>query len=304
MLFLGFGLAIASSLALNAGYLLQHLGGAGAPAVDARRPVATVRALLRSPLWVVGMGTNLFGSVLHIGAIAVAPLSLVQAFSAAGLALVVPASARVAGSPLHRAERVAVGVIIAALALLAISPATTSASPVSAGVPLLFLGLALLAAGVLAAMRGPRRGAALALVAGLLYGLSDAATKGFTSAAGHGVLGAVLSPWPPVIVALCAAAFFGLQRGLQLGPAATVIVLMTAATNVVAVLAGVVVFAESFGAQTGIAALHLVAMLAIAAASWHLAAVQARIGERRAAPAVEPARHSRRPAASLPAAAR
>jgi hypothetical protein len=304
VLLLGFGLAIASSLALNAGYLLQHVGGAVAPAVDVRRPVATVRALLRSPLWVVGMGTNLFGSLLHIGALAAAPLSLVQAFSAAGLALVVPASARVAGSPLHRAEGVAVGVIIAALALLAISPATTSIGPVSAGLPLIFLGLALLAAGVLATTRGPRRGAALALVAGLLYGLSDAATKGFTSAAGHGVLGAVLSPWPPVIVALCVGAFFALQRGLQLGAAATVIVLMTAATNVIAVTAGVVVFTESFGAQTGIAALHLVAMIAIAAASWRLAAVQARIGERRAAPAVEPARRSLRPAAALPAAAR
>ena len=116
----------------------------------------------------------------------------------------------------------------------------------------------------------------------MLYGLSDAATKGFTEAAGHGLLGAVLTPWPPVIVALCVAAFFALQRGLQLGAAATVIVLMTAATNVVAVAAGVAVFAESFGAQPGIAGLHLLAMLAIAAASWRLAAVQARIGERRA----------------------
>jgi hypothetical protein len=302
VLVLGFGLAIASSLALNAGYLLQHLGGAVAPAVAARRPIATVRALLRSPLWVVGMGTNLFGSVLHIGALAVAPLSLVEAFSAAGLALVVPASARLAGSPLHRAERVAVGVIIAALAMLAISPATTSSSPVSAAVPLLFLALALLAAGVLATMRGARRGAALALVAGVLYGLSDAATKGFTSAAGQGVIGAVLSPWPPVIVALCAAAFFALQRGLQLGAAATVIVLMTAATNVIAVAAGVAVFAESFGAGTGIAALHLVAMTAIAGASWHLAAVQARIGEQHAAPDVE--RFRRRRPTAIPATAR
>src|SRR4051812_12253975 len=74
VLLIGFGLAIASSLALNAGYLLQHVGGGTAPAVDARRPVATVRGLLRSPLWVVGMSTNLFGSVLHIGALAVAPI--------------------------------------------------------------------------------------------------------------------------------------------------------------------------------------------------------------------------------------
>ena len=155
MLLVGFGLAIASSLALNAGYLLQHLGGVSAPAVDVRAPVATVRGLLRSPLWVVGMGTNLFGSVLHIGALAVAPLTLVQAFSAAGLALVVPASARLARSPLHRAERVAVAVIVAALAVLAISPVATSIAPVSAGMPLLFLGVALVAAGALAATRGP-----------------------------------------------------------------------------------------------------------------------------------------------------
>jgi hypothetical protein len=150
----------------------------------------------------------------------------------------------------------------------------------------------LVGAAVLAAIRGPRRGAALALIAGILYGLSDAATKGFTDAAGHGLLGAVLTPWPPVIVALCAVAFFAWQRGLQLGAAATAIVLMTAATNVIAVAAGVAVFAESFGAGTATAALHLVAMAAIAAASWHLAAVQARIGERRTTASL-PARSNR-----------
>ena len=306
MLLLGLGLAIASSLALNAGYLLQHLGGAVAPAVSARTPIATVRGLLRSPMWVLGMGTNLFGSVLHIGALAVAPLTLVQAFSAGGLALVVPASARLARSPLHRAEYAAVAVIVVAIALLAISPATTSIAPASVGAPLVFLAVVLVAAGALATLRGPRRGAALALIAGLLYGLSDAATKGFTEAAQHGLLGAVLTPWPPIIVALCAGAFFALQRGLQLGAAATVIVLMTAATNVIAVAAGVAVFTESFGAQTGIAALHLLAMVAIAAASWRLAAVQARIGERRpsAAPSAERVPRLRRRATAIPASAR
>ena len=284
MLLLGFGLAMASSLALNAGYLLQHVGGAGAPAADLRRPMATVRGLLRSPLWALGMGTDVAGSIMHIGALAVAPITLVQAFSAGGLALVVPASARLARSPLHRAERVAVAVIVAALAALAISPQATSSTPASVGPPLVFLAVVLTAAGALAATRGPRRGAALALIAGLLYGLSDAATKGFTDAASHGLLGAVLTPWPPVIVALCAVAFFALQRGLQLGAAATVIVLMTAATNVIAVGAGVSLFAESLGGRPGIAWLHLLAMLAIAAASWRLVAVQVRIGERRRTP--------------------
>src|SRR6185436_15378141 len=134
--------------------------------------------------------------------------------------------------------------------------------------------------------------------AGVLYGLSDAATKGFTDAAGHGLFAAVLTPWPPVIVALCAGAFFALQRGLQLGTAATVIVLMTAATNVIAVAAGVAVFSESFGTAPGIALLHLTAMAAIAGASWRLAAVQARISEQ---PIALPRRHVAAPARGLAA---
>ena len=147
-----------------------------------------------------------------------APLSLVQAFSAAGLALVVPASARVAGSP-GTGQSASRRGIIAALALLAISPATTSAAPWAPRLRLLFLGLSASRCGrCSAAMRGPRRGAALALAARVLYGLSDAASEGFTSAAGHGVLGAVLSPWPPVIVALCAAAFLGLPARPRRAP--------------------------------------------------------------------------------------
>jgi hypothetical protein len=280
VLILGLALAIVASLALNAGYLMQHLGSGSAPAVDVRSPVATVRGLLRSPLWALGTGTNLLGSLMHIGALAVAPITLVQAFAAGGLALVVPASARVTGSVLHRTERAAVAVIVVALVALAVSPATISIPPAAAGRPLLVLAIVLAGAAGLAFVRGAGRAAALALLAGLLYGLSDAATKGFTDAAGHGLVSAVLGPWPPTIVALCAVAFFALQRGLQIGSAATVIVLMTAATNVIAVAAGVAVFSESFGAHTGIAALHVLAMAAIAAASWRLSAVQARIGER------------------------
>lgn len=92
------------------------------------------------------------------------------------------------------------------------------------------------------------------------------------------------------VVVLCLAAFFALQRGLQLGAAATAIVLMTAATNVVAVAAGVAVFAESLGSGDGVAWVHALAMAAIAAASWRLVGVQARIGEppRRIAPRPAP----------------
>jgi hypothetical protein len=131
-------------------------------------------------------------------------------------------------------------------------------------------GLAIL----LAAATGPRRGCALALAAGLLYGLSDTATKAFTAAAADGVLAAVITPWPPIIAGLCVAAFFLFQRGLQLGAPATVIVLMTAAMNATAAAAGIAVFAESLGADAGIASAHLLAMAVIAAASLRLVAAR------------------------------
>ena len=55
-------------------------------------------------------------------------------------------------------------------------------------------------------------------------------------------------------------------------------------------------FSESFGTAPGIALLHLVAMVAIAGASWRLAAVQARIAEQPIAP---PQRSARRVVGTL-----
>lgn len=282
MILVGLTLAVASSLALNAGYLLQHAGSAVAPTVTARAPLASLRGLARSRVWVLGMATNLVGSVLHVGALAAAPLTLVQAFSAGGLVLVAPAAARMTRCPLDPAERVAVGAIAGSLALLAIEPATSSSPPASPGSALLFLAAVVGAAAVLATASGQLRGAALALAAGLLYGLSDAATKAFTAAAEDGLSAAVLSPWPPIIVGLCVAAFFAFQRALQLGAPAAVIVLMTAAMNVTAAAAGLAVFAESLGAHTGTAFAHALAMAGVTAASLQLVAAQARLGERHA----------------------
>src|SRR3954469_5867032 len=108
-LVLGLLLAIVASVALNASYLLQHVGGASAPAVDVRRPLATFRGLFGSRGWIVGTAIGTAGSRLHLGALSQAPLSLVQAFTAGGLAILVPVAARLTHSTLTRAERIGVG---------------------------------------------------------------------------------------------------------------------------------------------------------------------------------------------------
>jgi drug/metabolite transporter (DMT)-like permease len=53
-----------------------------------------------------------------------------------------------------------------------------------------------------------------------------------------------------------AGGFFAFQRGLQSGPATGVVTLMTAGTNVVAILGGLLVMRESLGATPALAALH------------------------------------------------
>jgi hypothetical protein len=52
---IGLGLAIAASLALGTGFLLQHAGAAEAPPVDPREPVATLVGLLRQRIWLAGL---------------------------------------------------------------------------------------------------------------------------------------------------------------------------------------------------------------------------------------------------------
>lgn len=274
----GLALALLASVALNGSYLVQHAGVAGAPAVSLRHPLTTFRGLLASRMWVSGLGIGLAGWALHVGALAQAPLSLVQAFAAGGLALVVPAGARLLGERLSRSEGVAIGLMSAALVMLALGAApVVSSAGFSAAVMGAYLTAAVVAAAVLA-IRAPggHRPHALGAAAGILYGAADTATKAVT--VGHASLaGWLTSPWLAVVVITSAGAFFAFQRGLQTGAALPVIALMTAATNLVAVIAGVLVFGDGLGVTPVMAVVHLLAFGLVGIAAWLLAPAQARL---------------------------
>jgi len=276
----GLALALLASLALNGGYLLQHAGARAAPAITPRHPLRTLRGLLRSRAWAGGLAFGLLGWALHVGALARAPLSLVQAFAAGGLALAVPAGTRLLRERLTRQELVAVAAMLVALVLLAAGahagrgPAPAPAAPLAAF---------LLGAAALAALSA--RGRRLGLAAGILYGAADAATKA-ASAAG-GVSAAI--PWVAAVALLSCGAFFCFQRGLQTGAAIPVVALMTAATNATATLGGLWVFGDSLGRTAALAVPHALALAAVALAAWRLAPAQARMAapapDARAAPA-------------------
>jgi hypothetical protein len=274
----GIVLAVAASIALNGSYLLQHAGAIGAAAVNPWRPLATLRALLRSPLWAAGALVGMTGWALHVGALARAPISIVQAFVAGGIALTVPMAALGCHHRVGPGERRGAALLAAGLVLLAVG----LRDPGSAGafepgrLATYVAALALAAAAAAIAVTGPRRAAALGAAGGLLYGAADLAIKALTIVHHeHGLARALTSPWAAVALSATCGAFFAFQRGLQTGRPVTVIALMTAATNLVSIAGGFVVFGDPLGDTPALAALHVVAFVLIGVAAWRLAPSQA-----------------------------
>jgi hypothetical protein len=266
----GLVLALAASLALNAAFVVQHAGLVNAPEVSFRRPLAALRGLLASRLWMGGLALGLGGWGLHVAALTDAPLSLVQAFVAGGLALTVPAARRWLREPVSRREGVAVAVM--ALALMALAAGASGGAGggrYSSGALWAWsAGGFVLAALAALAPAGERRPEALGLAGGILYGVADSAIKALTGA------WSLTSPWLALAALATAGAFFCFQGGLQLGRAVPVIALMTAGTYVVSILAGVVVFQDSLGHGLAGGLVHGLAFAAVVVAAWVLAPAQ------------------------------
>jgi hypothetical protein len=278
----GIALALAASVALNAAFLLQHAGSATAIEITPRRPVATLRSLLRSPVWALGTVLGIAGWALHVGALSHAPLSLVQAFVAGGLALTVPMAALGLHHRIAAEERRAAGAMVVALVLLAlglhgVGRHASFAAPTLAA----YLGGLAVAALVLwARAEGRRGGPLLALAGGLLYGAADLAIKAMTGLAHHGGLAHLAAaPWTGLAaLAASCGAFFAFQRSLQLGRPVTAIALMTAATNVSSIVGGFVVFGDQLGTTPALAAVHVAGFAIVGLAAWRLAPRQAVVG--------------------------
>lgn len=273
----GILLALAASVTLNTAFLIQHAGVVRLPAVSARRPLATVRALGRSRAWMAGLALGCVGWALHVAALARAPLSLVQAFIAGGIAVTLPLAAVGLGHRLGRRELQALVLMGVALGLLALGlPGTRHAGAAPVALAGAIAGLATVALGLVLAVRGPRRPMALALAGGLFYGAADMATKQLTGvAAGSGPAEALGSAWLLVAIAATVAAFFAFQRALQDDRPVVVVALMTAATNVSTIAGGTVVFGDQLGTRPPLQAVHAAAFVLVTLAAWRLVRAQA-----------------------------
>jgi enterochelin esterase-like enzyme len=275
-------LALVSAAAINLGFMLQHRGLAAHPA-GARRSLA---AALRSRWWLAGQALGWVGFAGQIIAVAIAPLALVQAFAAGGLAISVPLAAGLFRYRVSRRQLLAVLVIAASLASLplALSPAHgrlhTDALIGSAVVALL--------AAVALALTG--RPSLRAIAAGVFYGVADAAIKAVSVGWRlHGSV-ALFSGWTALAVVATLGGFLAFQAALRAQTAVSAISLMSAFAALVALACGVFAFGESLGRGSAAIAVHLVAISLVLACVPVLAGAQEQIVNGSACPEEDDAR--------------
>jgi hypothetical protein len=263
---LGLVLALLTAFGSVAGFLYKFRGAREAAAVDLTRPWHSTVELFRSPLYALGIVIAFCSWGFHVGALALAPISLVQSVIAGGLVLLTVVADRLFGIAVSRREWVCVGLTAAGLAFLAATLNGDGGSAHSRYVPAtlaLFLTLVSIA-GVLLAVRSGltrpggsggsadrgqsqssnRRGAALAVSAGLLWAASDTSIKALSSHIGHLGIGVVLHPLALVILVASLVGLLISARSLQLGDAVPMIALTSAAANLTTIAAGPIVFAE------------------------------------------------------------
>ena len=111
------------------GFLFKQRGAADAPAVQWRHPVRSTVALFSNRWWTLGIAVAMLAWVFHVAALALAPISLVQATIAGGLVLLTPIADRLFGFKITRRELIGVGLTAAGLAFLAGTPGDVAGSP-------------------------------------------------------------------------------------------------------------------------------------------------------------------------------
>jgi hypothetical protein len=267
---IGLVLALLTAFGSVAGFLYKFRGARSTPEVELRRPIHSTILLFRSPVYLLGIAIGLSSWVFHVGALALAPISLAQATVAGGLVLLTVAADRLFGIEVTRREWIGVTLTAAGLAALAATldgDARSAHSDYAAGTLAVFL-LATAGGGLLLTALYSRRASALAVAAGLEWAASDTSIKalsGHLGALGAGVLG------QPLALVIFLASMVGLlisARSLQLGDAVPIIVLTSVAANLTTIAAGPVVFNEPLPAGRVALVVRLVAFaLVVLAAS-------------------------------------
>jgi hypothetical protein len=250
---------LVSACALNVGYLIEHSVVASLPPLSARRPLQSARMVLSQRRWVAGFAIEALGWLLYVLALALAPLSLVQATAAGGIGILAVMVARYRAAPLTAIERGGVALSVGGLFLLGISLAGAHGEGGVGSYLAVGVWLAASLAGAAAVIRlAPRLiggGAAFGLATGVVFAAGDVATK--TTVEGH-------AAFIPALVLCYGLGTALLQAGFQRGNPLTTAGIATLFTNALPIVAGMTIFHEPLPSGA-LGALRILAFVAVVA---------------------------------------
>jgi drug/metabolite transporter (DMT)-like permease len=281
---LGILLSLACAFVANLAFFYKYRGANSVAKVNISHPFRSARALYSSKWFTLGMLTATASWGLHVAALSLAPMSVVQVTLAAGVVFIAVMAERLFGFEVGRRQWLGLTLTAAGLVLLGITlPTMHGAHSSFSPVAMISFETGLFGIGGLLLM-GPRmggpvehHGVMLGAAAGILFGVSDTSIKALTGITGaHGLLGLALSPWLMVAVLASIVAFYASARGLQDGEAVPVIAVTGAAANIAGIAGGIVVFGDPMaGSPAGIIVQALAFVLVVVASAMMPAPVRA-----------------------------
>jgi drug/metabolite transporter (DMT)-like permease len=247
--------------------VLQQRSAAAQPADQALR-LSLLGRLLRTPMWLLGLGCDITGYILQFVALGHGPIVVVQPLLVCGLLFALPLGAALAGRTLRRRDWIAAVLVCSGLAvfLLVASPEQGHNNVA----PIVWIALLGSATGVTLALvvaSGGRpawqRAVLLSGAAGVVYGVTAALTKTSSHLLDGGIVH-LLIHWQPY--ALLIAGVGGMvisQSAFQAGSLDASLPTMSVVDPIVSIVIGAVAFGENIAAGPGEVVLEVVALIAM-----------------------------------------
>jgi drug/metabolite transporter (DMT)-like permease len=277
MLALGIVAAVGASLLYNTSIALQALEARQVGGEHSLKP-SLIGNLLRNRRWLGATALGLLGWPLEIGALLLAPLTVVQPCLASGLILLLWLGSTKLGESPGRRETIAVAAIVSGV--IGVAWAAPERTTDHAGTLAIAFALALVAVPVALPYalrsRGGAAGFLTVLSAGCGYAWTAIASKLLTDELAAGTL-LVAAAWLATAIASEGVALLSEMSALQKRPATHVAPAMFAVQVLVPVLLAPLIFGETWS-TTPLGGVALVAFMAVAVAGTVLLAGSKAVG--------------------------
>jgi hypothetical protein len=264
--------ALACAGVTQMSFLFKQRGACAARPVRFGRPLESGKALLCSPWFAIGMAASAVAWLLHLLAIAAAPLSAVQAVLASGVIILAVLGRVWFGWTISRRQWQGITLTAVSLVLLVVTLPAPRVPAATGPATLLFVvvGIGVAGAFVVGARLGApthSQAAMLGAAAGTLLGVSDVANKALIQLAGGGVGAVLASPWVIVTAFAGVSAFLVSGRAFQEHDPVPAMACASTAANLTAMVGGIAVFGEKLAGDVLLGGMQVLAFVVIAGAA-------------------------------------